>query len=133
MAESFFATLKVGLVHDVLCPPAARGAVFDYSEAFYNWQRHHSSLGFLSPLAFERRWESMGRCHAAALGSPAVVRRALVSFPLLPGPADERDGRSRSGPVVRERSAQLAAAEVRRRPREAVVEVRQRDARVHRE
>ncbi len=58
VAESFFATLKVELVHDALWPTraAARGAVFEYIEVFYNRQRRHSSLGFLSPLAFERQW-----------------------------------------------------------------------------
>jgi len=63
VAESFFATLKVELVHDTLWPTraAARTALFDYIEVFYNQQRRHSSLGFLSPLAFERRWEQQHR------------------------------------------------------------------------
>jgi putative transposase len=63
VAESFFATLKVVLVHDTLWPTraAARTALFDYIEVFYNQQRRHSSLGFLSPLAFERRWEQQHR------------------------------------------------------------------------
>jgi transposase InsO family protein len=56
VAERFFATLKVELVHDALWPTraAARGAVFEFIEIFYNRHRRHSSLGFLSPLAFER-------------------------------------------------------------------------------
>ena len=63
VAESFFATLKVELVHDALWPTraAARGAVFEYIEIFYNRQRRHSSLGFLSPLAFERQWRQQHR------------------------------------------------------------------------
>jgi len=63
VAESFFATLKVELVHDALWPTraAARGAAFEYIEAFYNRQRRHSSLGFLSPLAFERQWHQQHR------------------------------------------------------------------------
>jgi putative transposase len=58
VAESFFATLKVELVHEALWPTraAARMALFDCIEVFYNQQRRHSSLGFLSPLAFERQW-----------------------------------------------------------------------------
>ena len=59
VAESFFATLKVELVHEALWP--TRAALFDYIEIFYNQQRRHSSLGFLSPLAFERRWEQQHR------------------------------------------------------------------------
>jgi transposase InsO family protein len=63
VAESFFATLKVELVHDALWSTraAARGAVFEYIEIFYNQQRRHSSLGFLSPLAFERQWHQQHR------------------------------------------------------------------------
>jgi transposase InsO family protein len=37
------------------------GAVFEYIEVFYNRQRRHSSLGFLSPLAFERQWHQQHR------------------------------------------------------------------------
>jgi transposase InsO family protein len=63
VVESFFATLKVELVHDALWPTraAARMALFDYIEVFYNQQRRHSSLGFLSPLAFERQWHQQYR------------------------------------------------------------------------
>ena len=63
VAESFFATLKIELVHDALWPTraAARGAVFEYIEIFYNQQRRHSSLGFLSPLTFERQWHQQHR------------------------------------------------------------------------
>jgi putative transposase len=34
---------------------AARLAVFDHLEGWYNPRRRHSALGYLSPLAFERR------------------------------------------------------------------------------
>jgi transposase InsO family protein len=57
VAESFFATLKVELVHDTTWATraAARTALFEYIEIFYNGQRRHSSLGYLSPRAFERQ------------------------------------------------------------------------------
>jgi transposase InsO family protein len=35
----------------------ARMAVFDFIEGFYNPRRRHSSLGYLSPLDYERRTE----------------------------------------------------------------------------
>jgi putative transposase len=56
VAESFFATLKVELVHDAAWATraTARAEIFDYIEAFYNGQRRHSALGYLSPRAFER-------------------------------------------------------------------------------
>ena len=51
VAESFFATLKVELVHDArwATRAAARTALFDYIEVFYNRQRRHSSLGLPQP------------------------------------------------------------------------------------
>ena len=59
VAESFFATLKVELVHDAAWTTrtAARAELFEYLEIFYNGQRRHSALGYLSPRAFERQWE----------------------------------------------------------------------------
>jgi len=58
VAESFFATVKVELVHDAAWATRAgtHANVFEYIEQFYNGQRRHSSLGYLSPLTFERRW-----------------------------------------------------------------------------
>ena len=57
VAESFFATLKVELVHDAswATRQAAGTELFEYIEVFYNGQRRHSSLGYLSPRAFERQ------------------------------------------------------------------------------
>ncbi len=36
----------------------ARMAVFDFIEGFYNPRRRHSSLNYLSPLAYERNMDS---------------------------------------------------------------------------
>jgi putative transposase len=60
VAESFFATVKVELAHDARWETrvAARTALFEYIEVFYNGQRRHSSLGYLSPRAFERQRRS---------------------------------------------------------------------------
>jgi transposase InsO family protein len=57
VAESFFATLKTELADgaDWTTREQARAAVFRYIEMWYNPRRRHSSLGFLSPLEFERR------------------------------------------------------------------------------
>jgi putative transposase len=52
--ESFFATLKAECVtHQFATRAEARSAIFDYIEGWYNRQRLHSSLGYLSPLEFE--------------------------------------------------------------------------------
>lgn len=53
--ESFFHTLKTELVvHEHYRTRAeARASIFEYIEAFYNRQRLHSSLGYMSPVDFE--------------------------------------------------------------------------------
>lgn len=55
MAESFFATLKGELIDRQTWPTrrAARQAIFEWIEVFYNRQRRHSALRYLSPAAFE--------------------------------------------------------------------------------
>ncbi len=57
VVESFFATLKVELIHDSVFATRdqARREIFDYIEVFYNRQRRHSYLGYLSPVNYERR------------------------------------------------------------------------------
>jgi transposase InsO family protein len=53
--ESFFATLKKELVRGAAFTTrhAARAAIFDYIEGFYNTRRLHSGLGYRSPARFE--------------------------------------------------------------------------------
>ncbi len=55
ISESFVSTLKCELIHRRRFPSreAARSAVFEYLEAFYNRRRLHSSLGYVSPKAYE--------------------------------------------------------------------------------
>jgi len=56
VAESFFATLEKDLLRRRSFPThqEARTAVFDYIETFYNPIRLHSTLGYLSPIEYER-------------------------------------------------------------------------------
>ncbi|MFI9274874.1 IS3 family transposase [Kitasatospora sp. NPDC052896] len=55
LAESFFATLKRELLGDHPWPSqaAARTAIFEWIEAWYNIRRLHSSLGYRSPAEYE--------------------------------------------------------------------------------
>jgi putative transposase len=55
MMESFFSTLRAELtdLERFATRQAARTAVFDFLEVFYNRQRLHSSLDYRSPLAYE--------------------------------------------------------------------------------
>jgi putative transposase len=54
--ESFFASLKKELVHDAdfATRAQARAAIVEYIEVFYNNQRRHSSLGYVSPAEYEQ-------------------------------------------------------------------------------
>jgi putative transposase len=57
VAESFFATLKKELIRrEGPFPTRAdlRLALFDYIEVFFSRTRRHSTLGYLSPIEYER-------------------------------------------------------------------------------
>jgi putative transposase len=56
VAESFFATLKKELVHRRSWPTRREliSEVFEFVEGFYNTTRRHSTLGYLSPVQFEK-------------------------------------------------------------------------------
>ena len=55
--ESFFSSLKTERIarKTYRTRDHARAEVFDYIERFYNPTRRHSTLGYLSPMDFERR------------------------------------------------------------------------------
>ncbi|MBN4053781.1 IS3 family transposase [Haliea sp. AH-315-K21] len=60
VAESFFGTLKTEWVdhQDYRTKQQAKQSLFEYIEVFYNRQRRHSYLGYLSPVEFERLYAS---------------------------------------------------------------------------
>jgi putative transposase len=57
VTESFFGTLKTELINrqHYTTHEQARQSMFEWIEVFYNRQRRHSSLGYLSPEAFEAK------------------------------------------------------------------------------
>ena len=59
VVESFFGSLKMELIHHVAyhSREEAMNDIFYYIESFYNRQRRHSSLGYVSPLAYEARYQ----------------------------------------------------------------------------
>ena len=63
VAESFFSTIKRELVRKCywMNMKAARMAIHEYIEVFYNGRRKHSTNGNLSPVEYERRF----KCQAA--------------------------------------------------------------------
>jgi putative transposase len=58
VVESFFATLKRELIYrrKFRTLEEARRAIFEYIEVFYNRERLHSSLGYMSPADYEKQW-----------------------------------------------------------------------------
>ena len=58
VAESFSGSLKTerGFFEDYKTKEEARIDIVDYIEMFYNSNRRHSHLGYLSPKKFEEMW-----------------------------------------------------------------------------
>jgi len=67
VAESFFATLKAELIDTRTWPTraAARLAIFEWIEVWYNRQRRHSALGYRAPVVYEEQ-------HLLLLHDPAA-------------------------------------------------------------
>ena len=110
MCESFFATLECELI-DRQCfrtKAEARLAIFSFLEGFYNPLRRHSSIGYLSPIEYER-------CFLQAAdpgtGQPAVGLAAVKARPRNGAASrsiddtaglDRRSARRRDHPVGRD-------------------------------
>ena len=57
LCESFFATLECELLdrQSFKSRDEATGAIFEFIEGWYNPRRRHSSIGYLSPVTFEKQ------------------------------------------------------------------------------
>ena len=99
MAESFFATLECELLERsrFKTHADARNAVFEFIEGFYNPQRRHSSLGYLSPVAFERQHTE----HVRLPSAHSIVPPVLGALKAKPSRAREVRGLDR--PCARRR------------------------------
>ena len=58
VVEAFFATLKLelGLERSIGSRAVTEGVIFEWIEVWYNRKRLHSTLGFESPVEFEKNW-----------------------------------------------------------------------------
>jgi putative transposase len=65
--ESVFGKLKTEWVHgvDYASHHEARQHLFEYIEVFYNRQRKHATLGYVSPVAFEASFHQQSHIEAA--------------------------------------------------------------------
>ena len=74
MAESFFATLECELIDRVTMrdPGEAKRELFGFIEGWYNPHRRHSSIDYLSPANYERRYHESQHEHTPLVGIPRV-------------------------------------------------------------
>jgi putative transposase len=83
VAESFFSTVKHELGARFASHGIAKMELFDYIEVFYNQRRRHSTLGQISPAAYERRLVAEAMDAAGAVD--AQTRPPLLGKPGRPG------------------------------------------------
>ena len=81
--EAFFSSLKSELADRFESGGDATRALFDYIEVFYNQRRRHSTIGYLSPAAYERQ-ALIGRVPSAS------VHQAVSGGIPQPDPTDDR-------------------------------------------
>ena len=125
MAESFFATLECELLarRRFKTHAEARMAIFEFIEGFYNPRRRHSSLGYLSPITFERQFATMTL-------EPGAHQHAIVLAPVKERPGNVAASRTAGMPAVLDsrstqrrrkcagRDGKMLAAEPKDYPRE---------------
>ena len=72
VCETFHASLKKEKIYRQSWPTraAARTAIFEYIEGWYNPRRRHSTLGYLSPIEFEQQHTELAQLALEASISP---------------------------------------------------------------
>ena len=111
MAESFFATLECELLdrRRFKTQAEARMALFAFIEGFYNARRRHSALGYLSPVAFERRHAIMAQKRSTS--SPGQPNHAAVLVPIKHKPSRARKTRVLDRDCARRQSLRMGRDE----------------------
>jgi transposase InsO family protein len=81
VAEAFFSTLKTELTDHFTSLSDATHQLFDYIDVFYNHQRRHSTIGYVSPAACERAFARAATDDGVALGGNSIPASALMGTP----------------------------------------------------
>ena len=121
MAESFFATLECELLDRCRFKTQAevRIAVFTFIESFYNPRRRHSSIGYLSPIAYEKCILDPAASDSAIVLAPVKERPGNVAASVTVNLPAVLDSRSTRQPWERAgRDEKMLSAEQKDRPRE---------------
>jgi putative transposase len=84
--EAFFSTVKMELADRFESSETAKKLLFDYLEVFYNQRRRHSTIGYVSPAAFER-------AAVAHRESAMRVYEGVLAGIFQPAPTDDRRSR----------------------------------------
>jgi len=81
VCETFHATIKKEKIHRRSWPTraAARAAVFEYIEGWYNPRRRHSTLAYLPPIEFEA--QHAGQAQPAIEASISANRSVASTWP----------------------------------------------------
>jgi putative transposase len=121
MCESFFATLECELLarHRFATQAEARMAVFAFIEGFYNPRRRHSSIGYLSPVEYERRLTA-GPDPRHPAGVLAAVKDKPCGRPQEGAVLDRRSARRPHPPAGRDGRMAPPGAEQKNAPRQEV-------------
>lgn len=79
VCETFHASLKKEKIYRQSWPTraAARTAIFEYIEGWYNPRRRHSTLGYLSPIQFEQQHTELAQL---ALEAPIPPNGSVASI-----------------------------------------------------
>ena len=100
--ESFFSTVKSELANRFDSYGDAKMDLFDYIEVFYNQRRRHSTLGQISPAAFERRANEEGVERSTQRNRP--LNRIMAMAPLRPSASCDAAPRTSALPPTYRRS-----------------------------
>ena len=86
MAESFFATLECELIDRTTMRDAreAKRELFEFIEGWYNPHRRHSSIDYLSPANYERRYHESHHAQTPLVDNPRGLDTAKLLDQSLP-------------------------------------------------